>query len=66
MLYGDRAYCIAHAHNRTKGALGRATRGGGRDDRAKDEDSEAPEHLGPGTAGRRVSSVRIRRLRRAT
>ena len=65
MLYGDRAYCIAHAHNRTKGAPGRAPRGEVRDDRANDEDSEAPEHLGAGTAGRGVSSVRYRRLRRA-
>ncbi len=64
MLYGDRGYCIAHARSRTREALGRASRRGGRDDQAKDEDSDAPEHLGTSDARRDVSAVRYRRLRR--
>ena len=65
MLYGDRGYCIAHARSRTREALGRASRRGGRDDQAKDENSDAPEHLGTtGGAGRGVSTVRYRRPRR--
>jgi hypothetical protein len=65
MLYGDRGYCIAFARSRTREALGRASRSGGRDDQAKDEDNDAPEHLGTSGAGRGVSAVRYRRLRRA-
>jgi len=69
MLYGDRGYCIAHAYSRTKETRPRASRSEGRDDQAKDEkdeDSSAPERLGTSSAGRRVSAVRPRRLRRAT
>ncbi len=66
MLYGDRGYFIAHAHSRTKEALGRASRSGGRDEHAREEDSGVPERLGTNSAGRGVSAVRPRRLRRAT
>ena len=66
MLYGDRAYCIAHAYSRTREAPGRASRSGGRDEHTKDEDSDAPGRLGTNSAGRGVSAVRPRRLRRAT
>jgi hypothetical protein len=67
MLYGDRGYCIAHgARSRTKEALGRPSRSGGRDEHTKEEDSGVPERLGANGAGRGVSAVRARRLRRAT
>ena len=65
MLYGDRGYCIAHAHSRTREALGRASRSEGRDEHPKVEDSGAPESRGANGAGRGVSAVRPRRLRRA-
>jgi len=67
MLYGDRGYCIAHAYSRTKEALGRASRSEIRGDQAKDEDkSSAPEAHSASSAGRGVSAVRPRRLRRTT
>jgi hypothetical protein len=66
MFYGDRSYCIAQAHSRAREALGRAARSAGRDDQAKDEDSDAPEHRDTSSAGRSVSAVRYRRLRRET
>jgi hypothetical protein len=65
MLYGDRGYCIARAHSRTKEALGRASRSGAGEDQGKEEGSDAPERLGVGSSGRGVSAVRRRRLRRA-
>jgi hypothetical protein len=66
MLYGDRGYCIAHAHSRTKEPLGRVSRSGAGDDQGKKEDYDAPERFGVSNAGRGVSAVRTRRLRRAT
>jgi hypothetical protein len=65
MIYGDRGYCIAHAHSRPKEALGRVPRSRGRDDQAKDEHSGASERLGTSNAGRGMPAVRPRWLRRA-
>jgi hypothetical protein len=65
MLYGDRGYFIAYARSRTKEALGRASRSEGRDDRAKEEHSGAPEHVGTSSAERVMPAVRAGRLRRA-
>jgi hypothetical protein len=65
MLYGDRGYWIGHLHSRTKEALGRAYRSGSRDDRAKEEHSGAPEHVGTSSAERVMRAVRAGRLRRA-
>jgi hypothetical protein len=64
MLYGDRGYWIAHVHSRTKKALGRAYKCGGRDDQAKEEHSGAPERFGASSAPGDVSAVRPGRLRR--
>jgi len=66
MLYGDRAYCIARAHSRTREALGRTSKSRGRDEHAKEEDSDFPERLGTSNAGRAMPAVRPRRLRRTT
>ncbi len=66
MLYGDRAYCIAQAHSRTREALRRASKSRGRDERAKEEDSDFPERLDAGSAGRAMPVLRPRRLRRTT
>jgi hypothetical protein len=66
MLYADRGYWIAHVHSRTKKALGRAYRRGGRDHQAKEEDSGAPERFGASSARRGVPAVRPGRLRRAS
>jgi len=65
MIYGDRGYCIAHAHSRPKEALGRVSRSRGRDEHTKDEDSGVPGRLGTRGAGRGMPAVRPRRLRRA-
>ena len=66
MLYGDRGYCIAHAHSRRKEALRRASTSKGRDEHSKEENSGIPERLGAGDTGRGVSALRLRRLRRTT
>ena len=65
MFYGDRGYCVALARDRTKEVVGPASTSGGRDEHAKEEDGGVPEHLGASSAGRGVSAVRPRRLRRA-
>jgi hypothetical protein len=67
MLYGDRAYCIAYAHSRTRKALRRASKSRGRDEHANEEDSDFPERLGTSNAGRAMPALRPpRRVRRTT
>jgi hypothetical protein len=64
MLYGDRGYCIAHARGRMRQAMGRHSRSGGADEHAKGKDGDVAGYLGLGGAGRGVSAVRPRRIRR--
>ena len=66
MLYADHGYWIGHVRSRTKEALGRAYRSGGRDDQAKEEHGGAPERFGASFAGRGMPVVRPGRLRRET
>jgi hypothetical protein len=67
MLYGDRAYCIAQAHSRTREARLRASKSRGRDEHAKEEDCDFPERLGTSNAGRAMPALRPpRRVRRTT
>ena len=66
MLCADRGYWISHVRSRTKGALRRAYRSGGRDDQAKEEHSGASEGFGPSSTRRgTMPAVRPRRVRRA-
>jgi hypothetical protein len=64
MLYGDRGYCIAHARDRMRQAMGRHWRSGGADEHAKGKDGDVAGYLGLGGAGRGVSALRPRRIRR--
>jgi hypothetical protein len=64
MLYGDRGYCIAHVRGRMRQAMGRHWGSGGADEPAKGNDGDVAGYLGLGGAGRGVSAVRPRRIRR--
>ena len=64
MLYGDRGYCIAHALGRMRQAMGGHSKSGGGDEHAKGENGDVAGYLGLGGAGRGVSAVRPRRIRR--
>jgi hypothetical protein len=64
MLYGDRGYCIAHALSRMRQAMGGHSKSGGGDEPAKGKDGDVAWYLGLGGAGRGVSAVGPRRIRR--